>query len=148
LRLLFYSAGLGRWFCGATPQFRWLAPLLIVQPVQAVVDTRFAQPSTLAQRTAFFLGSGLTLWTAWQVAYVTGAVVGATLPDVLALDAALPLCLLAIVAPSLRERGPRAVVVTAAVATVALGGLPYGLGVACAATLGIAVGVGTGTPSR
>jgi predicted branched-subunit amino acid permease len=74
--------------------------------------------------------------------------VGATVPDVLALDAALPLCLLAIVAPSLRERGPRAVAVSAAVATVVLAGLPYGLGVACAATLAIAVGVGTGTRSR
>jgi predicted branched-subunit amino acid permease len=140
IRLLFYGAGLGRWFCGAGARFRWLAPLLIVQPVQAAVDARGARPSTLAQRTAFFLGSGLTLWIAWQIAYVTGAVVGAVVPSTLALDAALPLCLVALVAPALRERAPRAAAVTAAVAAVVLSGLPYGLGVAVAATVGIGVG--------
>jgi predicted branched-subunit amino acid permease len=140
VRLLFYGAGLGRSFCGAGPRFRWLAPLLIVQPVQAVVDARFARPSTLAQRTAFFLGSGWTLWCAWQVSYVAGAVVGAVVPSALALDAALPLCLLALMAPSLSGRAPRAAAVIAAAAAVVLSGLPYGMGVALAAALGIGVG--------
>ena len=140
VRLLFYGAGLAPWFCGAGARFRWLAPLLIVQPVQAVVDVRFARPSTLAQRTAFFLGGGLTLWCAWQLAYVVGATLGAVVPSALALDAALPLCLLALVAPSLRSRGPRATALTAAVVAVALSGLPYGLGVAVGAAVGIGVG--------
>lgn len=141
VRLLFYGAGLGRHFCGAGARFRWLAPLLIVQPVQAVVDARFTQPSTLRQRSAFYLGSGLTLWVAWQVAYVTGALVGAVVPSALALDAALPLCLVVLVAPSLAQRASQVVAAVAAAGAVALTGLPYGTGVAVAALVGIGIGM-------
>ena len=139
-RLVFYGVGVGRKFCEASTAFRWLAPLLIVQPLHAVIDARLARPASLAERTAYFLGGGLTLWVAWQIAHAAGMLLGSVVPPALALDAALPLCLLAIVAPALRDRAVVTGALAAAIATVVLCGLPYGLGAVVGGCLGIAVG--------
>jgi len=139
-RLVFYGVGVGRRFCEASTAFRWLAPLLIVQPLHAVIDARLARPASLAERTAYFLGGGLTLWGAWQVAHALGMLLGRVLPSALALDAALPLCLLAIVAPALRDRVVWISAVAAGVATVVLVGLPYGLGAVAGGCVGIGIG--------
>jgi predicted branched-subunit amino acid permease len=139
-RLVFYGVGVGRRFCEASTAFRWLAPLLIVQPLHAVIDARLARPASLADRTAYFLGGGLTLWVAWQVAHAVGMLLGSVVPAALALDAALPLCLVAIVAPALRDRAVRTGALVAAVAAVVLTELPYGLGAVVGACVGIGVG--------
>jgi branched chain amino acid efflux pump len=140
IRQVFYSAGLGRWFRGAGSTYRWLAPLLTVQPTYVVAEARFARPATIADRTAFFLGAGLTLWVAWQVGHAAGMLLGNVVPASLALDTALPLCLAAMLGSSRRERGAARTVIVAAVAAVVLAGLPYGSGVVVAASLGMAAG--------
>jgi len=139
-RLIFYGVGVGRRFCEASTAFRWLAPLLIVQPLHAVIDTRLARSASLAERTAYFLGGGLTLWFVWQVAHAAGMLLGSVVPAGLSLDAALPLCLIAIVAPALRDRPVCVGALAAGVATVALVGLPYGLGAVVGGCVGIGVG--------
>ena len=139
-RLVFYSVGVGRKFCEASTAFRWLAPLLIVQPLHAVIDARLARPASLGERTAYFLGGGITLWVAWQVAHAAGMLLGRVVPSALALDAALPLCLLAIVAPALRDRAVWTAALAAGAVAVILCGLPYGLGAVMGACAGIGVG--------
>jgi len=52
----------------------------------------------------------------------------------------LPLCLLAIVAPALRDRVVWISAVAAGVATVVLVGLPYGLGAVAGGCVGIGIG--------
>jgi len=140
-RLVFYGVGVGRRFCDASTAFRWLAPLLIVQPLHAVIDARLARPASLAERTAYFLGGGLTLWVAWQLAHAAGMLLGSVVPAALALDAALPLCLVAIVAPALHDRVVWTSALAAGAATVVLVGLPYGLGAVVGGCVGIGLGV-------
>ena len=96
-------------------------------------------PLSLGERTAYFLGGGLTLWVAWQVADAAGMLLGSVVPSALALDAALPLCLVAIVAPALDHRVVWTSALVAGAATVALVGLPYGLG----SVVGACVGIGS-----
>jgi len=139
-RLVFYGVGVGRKFCGASTAFRWLAPLLIVQPLHAVIDARLARPASLAERSAYFLGGGITLWVAWQVAHAAGMLLGSVVPSELALDAALPLCLVAIAAPALHERAVWTAALAAGAGAVVLCGLPYGLGAIGGACIGIATG--------
>ncbi len=139
-RLVFYGVGVGRKFCDASSAFRWLAPLLIVQPLHAVIDARLARPASLPERSAYFLGGGITLWVAWQVAHAAGMLLGRVVPPALALDAALPLCLVAIAAPALRDRAVWTAALGAGACAVALSGLPYGLGALAGACVGIAMG--------
>jgi predicted branched-subunit amino acid permease len=140
-RLVFYGVGVGRRFCEASTAFRWLAPLLIVQPLHAVIDARLARPASLAERSAYFLGGGLTLWASWQVAHAAGMLLGSVVPPALSLDAALPMCLVAVVAPALRDRAVWMAALAAAVGAVVLCGLPFGLGAVVGACVGIGFGV-------
>ncbi len=139
-RLALYSAGLARQFCGAGRTFRVLGPLLLVDPTYLVVEARLASSSTLAERRHFYVGAGLTLWLSWQAAHAAGVVFGALIPPVLALDFALPLCLLALLASRMRDRRARAAAVVAAATAVVAAGLPVGAGLLVAATLGMGAG--------
>ena len=145
-RLALYSAGLARHFCGAHWTFRLLAPLLLVDPTYLVVDARFGSPSTPAERRQFYLGAGLTLWIAWQCAHAAGVVFGSLIPAGLALDFALPLCLLALLAPRVRDRRACAAAAVAGVAAIVAAGLPMGTGLLVAAALG--AGAGGWRPAR
>jgi predicted branched-subunit amino acid permease len=139
-RLVFYGVGVGRKFCDAPTAFRWLAPLLIVQPLHAVIDARLARPASLAERSAYFLGGGITLWVAWQVAHAAGMLLGRIVPPALALDPDLPLCIVAIAAPAKRDLSISTEALSAGMGAVVLCGLPYGLGAVAGACVGIGMG--------
>ncbi|HEX6425897.1 MAG TPA: AzlC family ABC transporter permease [Acidimicrobiales bacterium] len=82
-----------------------------------------------AQRAAYWV-CGLAILVAWNAGVLVGAVAGAAVgePDALGLDAAFPAVLLALVLPSLRDRGTRrAALAGAAVALAATPVAPAGL---------------------
>ena len=61
-----------------------------MQPLHAVIDARLAWSASLAERTAYFLGGGLTLWVAWHVADTAGMLLGSVVP---ACSRSTPRCL-------------------------------------------------------
>ena len=69
-----------------------------------------------------------------------GAVAGRAIPDWLALDFAVPITFIALIAPALRDLAHVAAAVTAVVAALALAGLPYSSGLLVAALLGMGAG--------
>lgn len=89
----------------------------------------------------YMLGTGLTLWFAWQVSTLAGILLGSRIPAAWNLEFALPLTFIALIAPTLVDRATWAAAATAGVTAVALWGLPYRLGLLAAALLGITVGV-------
>jgi 4-azaleucine resistance transporter AzlC len=86
------------------------------------------------------LGSGIALWSGWQLATAGGVLLGQYLPTDLDLDFALPLTFIAIVVPMLRTRAQIAAALAASLLAIALDALPYKLGVLCAACGGLLVG--------
>lgn len=86
------------------------------------------------------LGSGVGLWSGWQLSTLAGVVVGAQLPAGLGLDFALPLTFIAIVVPMLTSRVLLAAALSAGAVAVLLSGLPYKLGLFIAALAGLAAG--------
>lgn len=124
---------------------RWKAVLayLLTDEAYAAAVARLGEPGE--HRHWFLLGSGLALWSGWQVSTAAGILLGASLlhyvPRIASvLDFALPLTFIAIVVPMIRSRG--AVVAAAAAAGVALlcPAWPYKLGLLAAAVAGIVVG--------
>jgi predicted branched-subunit amino acid permease len=79
------------------------------------------------------LGAGFALWAGWQIATLVGVLLGAGLPNDWSLDFALPLTFIAIVVPLLTDRKRIAVALAAGALAVLLAGLPYKLGLFCAA---------------
>jgi predicted branched-subunit amino acid permease len=70
-----------------------------------------------------------------------GVLVGATIPEAMALDFALPITFLAMVAPMLRTSAHLAAAATSVTVALLLSGLPSGFGLLIAAGCAMAVGV-------
>ena len=89
----------------------------------------------------FTLGTGLTLWAAWQVSTLAGIALGQVIPENSLLDFALPLTFIALLVPLLIDRPTWIAAVVSGVSAVILSGLPYKLWILIAAILGVAAGM-------
>jgi 4-azaleucine resistance transporter AzlC len=137
-----YSASLAPWLRGLRPSSKALAAYLLTDQAFAVSVIHFERDQNdLGLRTAYFFGAATPLWVTWQVSSVVGVVIGSGVPPEWSLDFAIPLVFMALLFPAVKDRGTRVAAVVAALAAVALIGLPLNLGLLAAATLGITAGV-------
>jgi 4-azaleucine resistance transporter AzlC len=125
---------------------RWkifLAYLLTDEAYAAAIphlmEARPGSPQAVSAHWILF-GSGLGLWSGWQLATLAGVLIGAQLPSDLGLDFALPLTFIAIVVPMLQSRGLLLAALTAGAVAVALVALPYKTGLFIAALAGLVAG--------
>jgi predicted branched-subunit amino acid permease len=143
LRMAMYSAALVP-HIGAAPlwQRACVAYLLFDQTYLASVKAYEEEPDlTLRQKVAFFFGVATPITPVWCAMTAVGVSVGATIPEAAALDFALPITFLAMVAPMLRTSAHLAAAATSVVVALALSGLPSGFGLLIAAACAMAVGV-------
>jgi predicted branched-subunit amino acid permease len=100
-----------------------LAPVLRPRPLAAhlVIDESAAMAFGREPRLGFW-ATGLSVFVCWNVASLIGALGGSALADprVLGLDAVAPAAFLALLAPRLRGKEPRAVAAVAALAALAV----------------------------
>ncbi|MDK3017229.1 AzlC family ABC transporter permease [Pseudodonghicola flavimaris] len=142
LRMAMYSASLTP-YLGAAPLWqRALAAYLMVDQAYACSIARYEtdRDMTVPQRMRYYFGTVTPVGIVWFLGTVAGAVLGAQIPESLALDFALPIAFLGMVIPMLRTL---AHVTAAGVAvTVALlaAGLPYNLGLMVAGLAGMIAG--------
>ncbi len=147
LRMAMYSAALVP-HLGPAPLWQRIlcSYLLFDQPYVLGVaryETRPAEP--LGCKVAYFLGIGAPMAVMWVSMTAVGAVLGTRLPEGLALDFALPITFIALVAPLLRTRAHVAAAVTSVTAALILSGLPSGAGLLIAAALAMVVGAAVET---
>jgi 4-azaleucine resistance transporter AzlC len=120
---------------------RWKIPLawLLTDEAFAVASLRYQRPGS-NQDHWYFLGTGLTLWSSWQISTYLGITAGALIPASWQLEFALPLTFMAILAPSLSTRAAWATALTAGILALLLINLPLSTGlfisVVAALTLG------------
>jgi 4-azaleucine resistance transporter AzlC len=141
LRLLMYSAAMAPYL--RRLDYRWRNVLSYVLTDQAFAGTiqRFRASDDLAANASYFLGTGVLLWSVWQVSTVMGILAGQIIPASWQLDFVVPLCFIAVLMPLLRDRVSLLVFVIAAIAVVALDAMPLRLSMICAGLLAIATGV-------
>ncbi len=139
LRMAMYSATLAP-FLGTAPfwQKAFMAYGLFDLNF-LLADTKFRQATgwTAPQRAAYFSGTSVVIILAWVGATYVGTVVGQALPDWLALDFALPLTFLAMIAPSLRTIPHVVGALASVVFALAFAFVPFGLGLLIAAALAV-----------
>lgn len=142
LRMAMYSAALVPWLRGASPAQRaMVAYSLVDQSYALAVQEYEADPRlTLGQRLAFFAGVVTVVCLPWMIFSWIGATLGQAIPEGIALDFAMPITFLAMIAPMLRSAAHLAACFVAIVAALLLAGLPSGLGLLIAAPLGMAAG--------
>lgn len=142
MRMAMYSAALAP-HLGAAPLWqRAIAAYILVDNAYAVSAVEFDRrpEQSTATKMAFYIGCAVPVWVVWYGATLTGALLGQAIPPEFALDFAVPIAFLAIVAPMLRTIAHVAAALTSMVLGLALAFLPYSSGLLIAAAVAMIVG--------
>ena len=145
LRMAMYSAALTPWLGRAPLWKRAFASYLLVDQTYLLASARFeAEPGMPSRhRYGYYFGTMLFVAPAWYLATLAGALVGQAIPDGFALDFAMPITCLAMVAPMLKTLPHLVAALTSIGLALALGGLPHGAGLLVAAVAAMGAGAGT-----
>ncbi len=141
LRHALYSASVAPHFRPLSRAWKVALAWLLTDEAYAMGYQRYLRADASPCKHFFFLGAGLTLWSAWQLSTVAGILLGAQVPASWGLDFAMPLTFIAILAPGLKERPALASALVAGALAVLLLPLPYKLGLLLAALGGILAGL-------
>jgi predicted branched-subunit amino acid permease len=145
LRLIIYSAAMASYWRGTPLWWRLVGGYLLVDPSFSVGVERYQRDGDRSLGHVHYLGGALTLWTTWLVAVAVGAATGTALPDWLGLHLLVPLYLVGIIVPGLRQPSVRRATLTAAVVAAATFSLPMHLGLAVAIVAGVGFALLTAT---
>ena len=142
LRMAMYSAALAPYLGKAPLWQRALASYLLVDQSYALAHPFFqAHPGlTVDRRLAYFFGTMLVVTPFWYGATLAGALAGQAIPAGFALDFAVPITFLALIAPGLTTLPHVLAAGTSVVLALLLGFVPYSLGLIVAALVAMAVG--------
>jgi 4-azaleucine resistance transporter AzlC len=141
LRHALYSASVAPYLRSLAPGWKFLLAYLLTDEAYAVTITHYNQESDPVHKHWYFLGAGLTLWSAWQVSTAIGLFLGAQIPQDWPLGFVLPLTFIALVVPALKDRASVASAVSAALIGVLTMGFPLKTGLLAAAFIGILTGL-------
>ena len=142
LRMAMYSATLTP-HLGAAPLWqRALVAYLNVDQSFATASLTYEREPEMPvpAKVAYFLGVMSHIAPCWYLFTYIGAVAGAAIPPEFALDFALPITFLALVAPAVRTLAHLAAALVAVAVALLAAGLPPGIGVLLAGLLGMVTG--------
>jgi predicted branched-subunit amino acid permease len=139
-RLVIYSAALAPHWRTEPWTVRALMAPTIVDPTFALVEPRYREGGSRREKRAYYLGAALTLWFGWMALITVGMVAGGRVPAGVGLEVAVPICLTALVVPSLSSHPGRLAVFVAVVVAIAGSGWPAGSGLLAAIVGGALAG--------
>lgn len=141
LRLVMYSASIAPLLRGYGIGSRMLMAALMVDQSFALGVLRYPREAPDFPRRAHMLGMQSAMWLTWMTSCAIGALAGARLPAEWQLDFAVPLCFLAMLVPIIRTPPMLSAALVGGGLAMALGWLPYNLGLVLGAVCGIGAGV-------
>ena len=135
LRMAMYSASLTPYLGKASIWKRALVAYVMVDQAYALSQIKFEQEPdlTVPERVAYYLGTVAPLVPLWYGAAYVGAVAGTQIPAGFALDFALPITFIAMIAPALRTLAHVAAATTSVILALLMAWMPYGSGLLVAA---------------
>ncbi|KAJ02222.1 AzlC family ABC transporter permease [Sulfitobacter mediterraneus] len=145
LRMAMYSAALTP-YIGAAPLWqRALAAYLTVDQsyVVSVAEYERRPEMSIPMRMAYFFGVVTPIVPLWYGFTFIGAYLGAWFPDGWALDFAIPITFLAMIAPMFRTLAHVVAALVAVAVSLLAAGIPYSLGLMVAGVAGMMAGAQT-----
>lgn len=142
LRMAMYSASIAPHLKDAPLWQRALAAYVLVDNVYALSIAKYeSQPEmTTAQKMSYYVGTAVPVLVIWFAAAYLGAYLGKSIPQEFALDFAVPIAFLAIVAPMLRTLAHVGAALTSVIVALTLAFLPFSSGLFIAAASAMLVG--------
>lgn len=141
LRHALYSASMAPYLKHLPLKWKAALAYLLTDEAYFVSILHFQREGESAHKHWHLLGSGLALWSSWQVSTAVGIFLGAQIPSAWGLDFALPLTFIALVVPGLKDRSAVVTAVVASLAALLLFNLPFKLGLIASAFIAIAIGM-------
>jgi predicted branched-subunit amino acid permease len=147
LRMAMYSAALVPHLGSLPLPVRALAAYFLVDQSYAasILEYERRPEMSVTEKATYFFGVLTPVCPMWYVFTWVGAVAGEAIPKAFALDFAVPITFLALVAPMLKSVAHVAAATTSVAAALALGWMPAGAGLIVAAAAAMAVGAGVET---
>jgi len=142
LRMAMYSASLAPHLGKARPWHRILAAYFMVDQTYAVSVAKFegTPDMTMGEKTAYYFGVVTPICPMWYGFTLLGALIGTSIPPEYALDFAIPVTFISLVAPSLRSLPHLAAAIISVIVALSLSWLPYNLWLMIAAVLAMITG--------
>jgi predicted branched-subunit amino acid permease len=142
LRMAMYSAALTPYIGGAPLWQRAFAAYFLVDQAYALSAVEYEKRPdlTVPDRMGYFFGSVIPVCIAWYGCTYLGAVLGTRIPPEWALDFAVPIAFLALIAPMLRTPAHLVAAFTGSVVALLAAGVPYSLGPIIGGLAGMAAG--------
>jgi predicted branched-subunit amino acid permease len=119
LRLLLYSASLAPHLARERLRTRLWVAYLLTDQAYAVCISRWGRGDDPHRRVPYYLGAALLLWSSWQLSTIAGVLIGATVPDDVPLEFAVPLVFLVLLIPAITGRPAAVAAVVGGLAAVA-----------------------------
>jgi predicted branched-subunit amino acid permease len=143
LRMVMYSMTLAPHFGTLPMRSRALMAYFLVDQSFATTVAEIDRTPTMTamEKRAVFFGAVVAVAPLWFVACLVGGLIGTAIPPDYALDFALPITFLAMVAPMLRSLPHLVAAGVSILLSLLLVGMPYGTGLLVAATVAMAAGV-------
>ncbi|MEC5384639.1 AzlC family ABC transporter permease [Uliginosibacterium sp. H3] len=141
LRHALYSASVAEWLRGLSWRWKILLAYLLTDEAYAAALVRFRDGPPGAQRHWFLFGTGLTLWSGWQLSTLGGVLIGAAIPASWSLDFSIALTFIALLVLAIHRRSEMSAALVAGIVAVLAQPLPYKLWILLAAAAGIAAGL-------
>lgn len=139
-RHLLYSASISSYIRRQPLRWRLLLAYLLTDEAYAVSIVRYQTKPASPYMHYHLLGSGILLWSVWQISTLIGILAGAAIPPSFALGFVIPLIFMAIVLPMIKSKVEIATLGTSTACVFAFAHLPYNLWLLIAAVSGIIAG--------
>ncbi|MEX1234152.1 MAG: AzlC family ABC transporter permease [Roseovarius sp.] len=142
LRMAMYSASLTPHLGEARLGVRALVAYCMVDQAYASAILAYEKHPgwSLRQRLAFYFGAVTPLMPLWLIFTVIGALVGERIPPEFALDFAVPITFLAMIAPMLRTAAHVVAALVSITVALVLAFVPYSMGLLVAGLVGMMAG--------
>jgi 4-azaleucine resistance transporter AzlC len=141
LRHALYSASIAPYIQHLSNRWKALLSYLLTDEAYVTSITQYDKVRVTPNGHWYFLGAGIALWTIWQISTAIGVFLGPIIPSSWPLDFTLPLTFIAMVIPTLKDRGTVGAAIAAGITAVIAFSLPYKLSIVLAALVGILVGL-------
>ncbi|MWG35876.1 AzlC family ABC transporter permease [Halomarina oriensis] len=139
LRMMMYSASLAPYLDGLSLRERVPVAYLLTDQAFALSVTRFEADDVA--RPWYYLGVAASVWVVWQTCTVVGVVVGASVPESVPLEFAVPLTFLALLVPATKGRASGTAALVGGTVALVLATAPFNLGLVVGALAGVLAGV-------
>ena len=146
LRHMLYSASIAPYLNPLRPLWKWSLAYLLTDEAYALTITHYQEGASPTKhkkdnRQWFFLGTGLALWTTWQLSTAAGIFLGVIIPEHWPLDFTIALTFIALLIPMIKDRASLIAALAAGILALITLNIPLRLGLVIAALGGIIAGV-------